>query len=70
MSLLDQRIARALGWDVSQVQAFSLPALRDLLPAGKLKDAVTQRIQSGAALLGHTYEQELQARRTTKRGRR
>jgi hypothetical protein len=47
MSRFDARIAQALGWSEEQVAGFSLHALRELLPEGKLKHDLTQHIQSG-----------------------
>ena len=63
MSRFDTRIAEALGWQESQVASFSLPALRDLLPEGKLKHDLTQHLQSGKVVLGEAYNFERKARR-------
>ena len=63
MSLFDTRIAQALGWTEEQVKGFSLRALRELLPEGKLKHDVTQAIQTGSYILQENYQTEQQARR-------
>jgi len=48
--MLDERIAKALGWTVEQVRSFSLPALRDVVrPVSvKLAHEITLQIQSGS----------------------
>jgi len=50
--MLRERIALVLGWTAAEASSFSLPALRELLPAGKLRDEVTAAIRSGVVLLG------------------
>jgi len=49
---LKHRIARVLQWDLASVESYSLASLRELLPAGKLRDEVTRLIQSGEAIVG------------------
>lgn len=71
MTRFDTRIAEALGWTVEQVGSFSLPALRELLPEGKLKHEVTLHLQSPAVVLGEKYRVESAARRVRRQlGRR
>jgi hypothetical protein len=47
-TLLKARIAEALGWSETEADAFSLASLRELLPAGKLRDEVSEAIRVGA----------------------
>lgn len=63
MSRFDTRIAAALGWSEEQVRGFSLAALRDLLPASKLRHELTLHLQSPAVVLGEKYATEQAARR-------
>jgi hypothetical protein len=50
---LHDRIAKALGWSVSDTRSFSLAALRDLVRpvSAKLAHDITTAIQSGSVLL-------------------
>jgi len=50
---LHDRIAKALGWSVSDTRSFSLATLRDLVRpvSAKLAHDITTAIQSGSVLL-------------------
>jgi hypothetical protein len=53
MLTLDERIARALGWTVGEVQGFSLQSLRELVRSvdPKLAEEISRVVRSGPLTL-------------------
>ncbi len=50
---LHRRVAEVLGWDVSQAQSLSLPALRDLVRpvSPKLAYEITVALETGSVIM-------------------